>query len=161
MNLYELTDSYLKVLELIEAGEENLDDTLESINDTIEVKAENYAKIIRNLEGNVNMLKAEIERLNSRKKSIEGNVDRLKENLKQAMILTGKEKIKTGLFNITVANNPVALNVFDESKIPENFFTYETIKKMDKSAIKDLLKAGQVIEGAELTQGKGLRIKWK
>lgn len=159
MNLYELTDSYLKVLELIEAGEENLDDTLESINDTIEVKAENYAKIIRNLEGNVNMLKAEIERLNSRKKSIEGNIDRLKENLKQAMILTGKEKIKTGLFNITVANNPVALNVFDESKIPENFFTYETIKKMDKSAIKDLLKAGQVIEGAELTQGKGLRIK--
>lgn len=159
MNLYELTDSYLKVLELIEAGEENLDDTLESINDTIEVKAENYAKIIRNLEGNVNMLKAEIERLNSRKKSIEGNVDRLKENLKQSMILTGKEKIKTGLFNITVANNPVALNVFDESKIPENFFTYETIKKMDKSAIKDLLKAGQVIEGAELTQGKGLRIK--
>lgn len=159
MNLYELTDSYLKVLELIEAGEENLDDTLESINDTIEVKAENYAKIIRNLEGNVNMLKAEIERLNNRKKSIEGNVDRLKENLKQSMILTGKEKIKTGLFNITVANNPVALNVFDESKIPENFFTYETIKKMDKSAIKDLLKAGQVIEGAELTQGRGLRIK--
>lgn len=159
MNLYELTDSYLKVLELIEAGEENLEDTLESINDTIEVKAENYAKIIRNLEGNVNMLKAEIERLNSRKKSIEGNVDRLKENLKMAMIVTGKEKIKTGLFNITVANNPVALNVFDESKIPENFFTYETIKKMDKAAIKDLLKAGQVIEGAELTQGKGLRIK--
>lgn len=159
MNLYELTDSYLKVLELIEAGEENLDDTLESINDTIEVKAENYAKIIRNLEGNVNMLKAEIERLNSRKKSIEGNIDRLKENLKQAMILTGKEKIKTGLFNITVANNPVALNIFDESKIPENFFTYETIKKMDKSTIKFLLKAGQVIEGAELTQGKGLRIK--
>lgn len=159
MNLYELTDNYLKVLELIEAGEENLDDTLESINDTIEVKAENYAKIIRNLEGNVNMLKAEIERLNSRKKSIEGNIDRLKENLKQAMILTGKEKIKTGLFNITVANNPVALNVFDESKIPENFFTYETIKKMDKAKIKDLLKAGLVIEGAALIQGKGLRIK--
>ena len=154
-----LKENYLKVLELIEAGEENLEDTLESINDTIEVKAENYAKIIRNLEGNVNMLKAEVERLNSRKKSIEGNIDRLKENLKMAMILTGKEKIKTGLFNITVANNPVALNVFDESKIPENFFTYETIKKMDKSAIKDLLKAGQVIEGAELTQGRGLRIK--
>ena len=159
MNLYELKENYLKVLELIEAGEENLEDTLESINDTIEVKAENYAKIIRNLEGNVNMLKAEVERLNSRKKSIEGNVDRLKENLKMAMIVTGKEKIKTGLFNITVANNPVALNVFDENKIPENFFTYETIKKMDKAAIKDLLKAGQVIEGAELTQGRGLRIK--
>ena len=159
MNLYELKENYLKVLELIESGEENLEDTLESINDTIEVKAENYAKIIRNLEGNVNMLKAEVERLNSRKKSIEGNVDRLKENLKMAMIVTGKEKIKTGLFNITVANNPVALKVVDENKIPEIFFTYETIKKMDKATIKDLLKAGQIVEGAELTQGRGLRIK--
>ena len=159
MNLYELKENYLKVLELIEAGEENLEDTLESINDTIEVKAENYAKIIRNLEGNVNMLKAEVERLNSRKKSIEGNVDRLKENLKYAMIATDKLKIKTGLFNIIVANNPVALNILDEAKIPEKFITYETIKKIDKAAIKDLLKAGLVIEGAELTQGRGLRIK--
>lgn len=159
MNLYELKEAYLKVLDLIENGDEGLEDTLESINDTIEVKAENYAKIIKNLDGNVNMLKAEVERLSDRRKSIEGNIDRLKENLKYAMIATGKEKIKTDLFNITVANNPVALNVIDENKIPENFFTYETIKKMDKAAIKDLLKAGQVIEGAELTQGRGLRIK--
>ena len=159
MNLYELTDSYLKVLELIENGEEGLEDTLESINDTIEVKAENYAKIIRNLEGNVNMLKAEVERLNSRKKSIEGNVDRLKENLKMAMIVTGKEKIKTGLFNITVANNPVAVNVIDEKLIPEKYFKVEIIRKLDKLSLRDAIKNGEEIQGAELTQGKGLRIK--
>jgi len=159
MNLYELKENYLKVLELIEAGEENLEDTLESINDTIEVKAENYAKIIRNLEGNVNMLKAEVERLNSRKKSIEGNVDRLKENLKMAMIVTGKEKIKTGLFNITVANNPPAVRVYDEELIPEKYFNIETIKKLDKTAIKDVIKSGGVVAGADLTVGKGLRIK--
>jgi predicted SpoU family rRNA methylase len=159
MNLYELTDNYLKVLELIENGEEGLEDTLESINDTIEVKAENYAKIIRNLEGNVNMLKAEVERLNSRKKSIEGNVDRLKENLKMAMIVTGKEKIKTGLFNITVANNPVAVNVIDEKLIPEKYFKVEIIRKLDKISLRDAMKKGEEIQGAELMQGKGLRIK--
>lgn len=159
MNLYELTDNYLKVLELIENGEEGLEDTLESINDTIEVKAENYAKIIRNLEGNVNMLKAEVERLNSRKKSIEGNVDRLKENLKMAMIVTGKEKIKTGLFNITVANNPVTVNVIDEKLIPEKYFKVEIIRKLDKLSLKDAIKNGEEIQGAELKQGKGLRIK--
>ena len=47
MNLYELKEAYLKVLDLIENGDEGLEDTLESINDTIEVKAENYAKIIK------------------------------------------------------------------------------------------------------------------
>lgn len=159
MNLYELKENYLKVLELIEAGEENLEDTLESINDTIEVKAENYAKIIRNLEGNVNMLKAEVERLNSRKKSIEGNVDRLKENLKMAMIVTGKEKIKTGLFNITVANNPEAVNVIDETLIPDEFWKVETIKKLDKITLKRTMQHGIEVPGVGLTQGRGLRIK--
>lgn len=159
MNLYELTDSYLKVLELIENGEEGLEDTLESLNDTIELKADGYARIIRNLEANTTALKTEIDRLTDRKKSIENNIDRLKENLKNAMIETGKEKIKTDLFNISVANNPPAVHVIDEKKIPEEFYKVEIIKKLDKATIKDLLKAGQIVEGAELTVGKGLRIK--
>jgi hypothetical protein len=159
MNLYELTDSYLKVLELIENGEEGLEDTLESINDTIELKADGYARIIRNLEGNVTALKTEIDRLTDRKKSIENSIDRLKENLKQAMIQTGKEKIKTDLFSISVANNPVAVSVINEDLIPRTYFNVKEIVTLDKVRIKDLLKNGQVIAGVELTQGKGLRIK--
>lgn len=159
MNLYELTDSYLKVLELIENGEEGLEDTLESINDTIELKADGYARIIRNLEANAVALKVEIDRLTNRRRSIENSIDRLKENLKDAMIATGKEKIKTDLFNVTVANNPVAVNVIDEKLIPEEYFKVEIIRKLDKLSLRDAIKNGEEIQGAELTQGKGLRIK--
>jgi cell division protein FtsB len=159
MNLYELKESYLKVLELIEAGEEGLEDTLESINDTIEAKADGYAKVIRNLEGNITALKAEIDRMTDRKKSIENNIERLKENLKNAMIETGKEKIKTDLFNIKVADNPYAVNVIDETLIPEEYFKVEITRKLDKVTLKDDMKNGQIIKGAELTRGKGLRIK--
>ena len=159
MNLYELTDSYLKVLELIENGEEGLEDTLESINDTIELKADGYARIIRNLEANAVALKVEIDRLTNRRRSIENSIDRLKENLKNAMIATGKEKIKTDLFNVTVANNPVAVNVIDEKLIPEEYFKVEIIRKLDKLSLRDAIKSGEEIQGAELMQGKGLRIK--
>lgn len=159
MNLYELTDSYLKVLELIENGEEGLEDTLESINDTIELKADGYARIIRNLEANAVALKTEIDRLTNRKRSIENSIDRLKENLKNAMIATGKEKIKTDLFNITVVNNPVAVNVIDEKLIPEKYFKVEIIRKLDKLSLRDAIKNGEEIQGAKLMQGKGLRIK--
>ena len=161
MNLYELKENYLKVLELIEAGEEGLEDTLESINDAIEIKADGYARIIKNLEGSVTALKAEIDRMTDRKKSIENNIERLKENLKNAMIETGKEKIKTDLFNIKIADNPYAVNVIDETLIPEEYFKVEIIRKLDKVTLKDDMKNGQIIKGAELTQGKGLRIKWK
>jgi len=159
MNLYELKENYLKVLELIEAGEEGLEDTLESINDAIEIKADGYARIIKNLEGSVTALKAEIDRMTDRKKSIENNIERLKENLKNAMIETGKEKIKTDLFNIKVADNPYAVNVIDETLIPEEYFKVEIIRKLDKVTLKDDMKNGQIIKGAVLTQGKGLRIK--
>ena len=159
MNLYELKENYLKVLELIESGEEGLEDTLESINDAIEIKADGYARIIKNLEGSVTALKAEIDRMTDRKKSIENNIERLKENLKNAMIETGKEKIKTDLFNIKVADNPYAVNVIDETLIPEEYFKVEIIRKLDKVTLKDDMKNGQIIKGAELTQGKGLRIK--
>ena len=159
MNLYELTDNYLKVLELIENGEEGLEDTLESINDAIEVKADGYARIIRNLEANAVALKTEIDRLTNRRRSIENSIDRLKENLKNAMIATGKEKIKTDLFNVTVVNNPVAVNVIDEKLIPEEYFKVEIIRKLDKISLRDAMKKGEEIQGAELKQGKGLRIK--
>lgn len=159
MNLYELTDNYLKVLELIENGEEGLEDTLESINDAIEVKADGYARIIRNLEANAVALKTEIDRLTNRRKSIENSIDRLKENLKNAMIATGKEKIKTDLFNVTVVNNPVAVNVIDEKLIPEEYFKVEIIRKLDKISLRDAIKNGEEIQGAKLMQGKGLRIK--
>jgi prefoldin subunit 5 len=159
MNLYELTDSYLKVLELIENGEEGLEDTLESLNDTIELKADGYARIIRNLEANAVALKTEIDRLTNRRRSIENSIDRLKENLKNAMIATGKEKIKTDLFNVTVVNNPVAVNVIDEKLIPEKYFKVEIIRKLDKLSLRDAIKSGEEIQGAELMQGKGLRIK--
>ena len=159
MNLYELTDNYLKVLELIENGEEGLEDTLESLNDTIELKADGYARIIRNLEANAVALKTEIDRLTNRRRSIENSIDRLKENLKNAMIATGKEKIKTDLFNVTVVNNPVAVNVIDEKLIPEKYFKVEIIRKLDKLSLRDAIKSGEEIQGAKLMQGKGLRIK--
>lgn len=159
MNLYELKENYLKVLGLIEAGEEGLEDTLESINDTLELKAENYVKIIKMLEGNVKVLKDEIDRLNDRKQGFEKNIDKLKESLKLAMIETGKDKIKTDLFNITVANNPPAVTVKDEALIPKEYYLVKTTETLNKALLKDILKSGQTVNGVELTQGKGLRIK--
>ena len=60
MTLYELTGQFLEVNEMAENGEideETMQDTLESIECEIEVKAENYAKVIRNLESDMESLK--------------------------------------------------------------------------------------------------------
>ncbi|MDT6429866.1 siphovirus Gp157 family protein, partial [Enterococcus faecium] len=62
--LYQLSESYIKVLELAEQlDEEILRDTLDSINEAIEYKAENLAKIVKEVEGKAELIDSEIKRL--------------------------------------------------------------------------------------------------
>ena len=71
MRLYELTEQWDNVFYMMEDGETDeqvIFDTLEAIEGEIEYKADNYAKIIRNLQASVDVLKAEEERLYQRRK---------------------------------------------------------------------------------------------
>ena len=157
--LYDLTDNYQRVLEMAEQLDEaTLKDTLESIDEAIEDKAENTAKVIKELEGQVDVLAKEIQRLNERKTTLNNNVTRLKLYLQDEMEKVGKTKIKGDLFNIGIQNNPVAVYVTDEGKLPKVFFE-EQKPKLNKRLLKEELKSGSTISGAELRQTKGLRIR--
>ncbi|MCF1585202.1 siphovirus Gp157 family protein [Tetragenococcus koreensis] len=157
--LYELTDNYQQVLEIAEQLDpKTLKDTLDGINDAIDFKAENTAKVIKELEGNINTLTAEIQRLNERKTALNNNVRYLKEYLQNEMEKVGKTKIKGELFNVGIQNNPPSVRVEDERKIPRDYFTPQE-PKLDKTKLKDELKRGKEIEGAELRQTRGLRIR--
>ena len=62
MRLYELAEQWDAVFNMMEDGETDeqvIFDTLESIEGEIEDKADNYAKMIRNLQASVDVLKAE------------------------------------------------------------------------------------------------------
>lgn len=164
MTLYELSAEYLSILELAEdpdIPEEALADSLEALSMDIEDKADGYAKVIAQLNADAAALKAEIDRLTARKRTIERNVDRMKESLKTAMILTGKTKFKTELFSFNVQKNPVAV-VIDEQyieNIPEEYLIPQD-PKVDKQKLKDDLKAGRDLEGiAHLEQTVGVRIR--
>ena len=156
--LYELTEKYQHVLDLAEQLDaEVLKDTLDSIDDAIEVKAENTAKVVKELEGKVNAIDAEIKRLQERKSTLINNTKGIKGYLQTEMEKIGKTKIKGELFNIGIQNNPVSVNVLNESLIPERFFVPQSAN-LDKKALKEELKHGD-IPGAELIQTKGLRIR--
>lgn len=157
--LYELTDNYQQVLEIAEQLDpKTLKDTLDGINDAIDDKAENTAKVIKELEGNINTLTAEIQRLNERKTALNNNVRYLKEYLQNEMEKVGKTKIKGELFNVGIQNNPPSVRVEDERKIPRDYFN-EQEPKLDKTRLKNDLKSGAAIDGAELRQTRGVRVR--
>ena len=161
MTLYELTNEYQQLLLIAEDPDVDpqvLSDTLEGLTGEIEDKADNYARVIKQLDADTVALKAEIDRLSARKKTIENSIDRMKESLKQAMILCGKEKFKTSLFSFTVAKNPEKV-VLDSELIPEEYLVQQD-PKVNKTLLKEDLKAGKDLAGiAHLEQDESLRIK--
>lgn len=159
-SLYDLTQDFLEVQALIEDGGEGLQDTLESIDLAIEDKLENIGKVIRNLEGEAEMLKNEETRLADKRKSIELNKQRLKSYVEDQLTITGKDKVKTGLFTFAMQNNPKSVKVLDEKLLPRRLFI-EQKPKLDKKALKEELKriGKNSMPGVELVQSRSLRIR--
>ena len=158
--LYELTGQFRELLELVEQGEvdpEMLADTLEGLEGEIEIKADGYAKVIRELEGKTAVLKDEIDRLSKRKSVIENNIKNLKQALETAMRATGKTKFKTDLFSFNIQKNPPKLIIDKPEEIPEEYLIPQE-PKIDTKAIKEILKQ-QELPFARLEQSESLRIR--
>ena len=159
--MYELTADYMTVLNMATDGETPPDaiaDTLEAIGGEIEIKAENSAVIMQELNAEAEKLKNEIERLTTRKKSLETNVAAIKERIFDAMKTTGKEKFKTTLFSFSIGKNPAKLVIDDSEKIPRKYLIPQPAK-VDNAKLKEDLKAGKVCSYAHLEQGESLKIK--
>lgn len=160
MTLYELTGQFLEVNEMAENGEideETMQDTLESIECEIEVKAENYAKVIRNLESDIESLKKEEERLYERRKTIENNIKRIKKNLENCMIAVDKKKFKTDLFSFNIQKNAPSLVIDNKNSIPAEYLIQQE-PKVDTVNLKKYLKENKA-DFAHLEQSESLRIR--
>jgi len=164
MTLYELTNDYAELLLMAEDPDTDpqaFADTLKGIEGALEDKAENYAKVIRTLEGDAAACDAESKRLRNKKQTIENNIKRMKAALQYAMQTTGKTKFKTQLFSFGIRKNPASV-VIDAANVrdfPEQY-VIESEPVLDKKALKDALKAGEDMTGlCHLEQSESLSIR--
>lgn len=163
-SLYELTDAYTAVLDMLydlEVDEQTVMDTLEAISGEIEEKADNYAKLIKEIMSDAEKLKAEEERMYLRRKSLENRAARLKSTLQENLEFAGKTKFKTALFSFSIAANggKQPLTITDNlGDIPGKYLIPQP-PLPDKDAIRTLLETKEV-EWAHLEpRGKSLRIR--
>ena len=163
-SIYEITADYLELLDMAEDPEMDpqvFEDTLEAVGGELECKAESYAKVMRQLESDAAGLKAEIDRLTNRRRTIEANVDRMKRALTNCMYATGKTKFKTELFSFGIQKNPASLHIDCELKdIPKKYLIRQD-PKIDKVALKKAILEGTLRKKgvAHLEQTESLRIR--
>lgn len=156
--LFEMTAQANALYELLQAEEidqQTFNDTLEAIGTN--EKVESYCKVIKQLQSEVEMFKTEIDRLTARKKTMENGIDRMKNALLAFLQYSGQDKVKAGTFTVSTATTQ-AVNIIDESVIP-CVYLVEQPPKISKDAIKKALKNGEQVNGAELINNMGVRIR--
>lgn len=157
-SLYEMSEQAAALYELLqseEIDEQTYSDTLEGMGAVD--KCENYCKIIKQFQGDIEMYKTELTRLQNRKKTAENAIDRMKDTLVKFMTDSGQKKLDAGLFTVSTSTSR-AVNITDVSLIPSDFLIAQPAK-VDKENIKKALLAGQEITGAELQENTGVRIR--
>ena len=163
-NLYELSNDYIKLQELLEEGEldpEMLEEAMQYTKEELSIKFENYCKVIRNIENNIAGLKAEEYRMSARRKAMENNIKAMKTRMLDAMVTTDTKKIDGELFTISRQKNPasVVMDVNYIEDVPEKYLI-EQDPKIDKKKLAEDLKTGVELDGiAHLEQSEGIRVK--
>lgn len=169
--LYELTGQYQALLALMEDPDVDphiVEDSLEAVSGEIEIKADGYAKVRLELLSQRDALKAEIDRLTARVRTIDRNVDRLMESLKNGLIAAEKPKFKTELFSFSIQKNPPKVVIDDEDILHWKSnrlgdYIINPAPQLDKAKIKEGLKDHNesfFLEGfAHLEQSESLRIR--
>lgn len=165
--LFEIRDRYRQLLQFAEDGdvdEEIFEETLKSIEDEVELKAENYVRVIKELEvkkgslnGEIEVIQKEVDRRKAAVASIDNHIARMKADLSAAMIETDKRKFRTENFSFWMqATSEVVIT--DDAAIPMDFYTVPA-PKVSKTKIKEALDKGEKLSFAKLETHEGVRFR--
>lgn len=161
VKLYELEETYLKIRNLINNDDDELlNDTLDSINfsEDINNKLVGYGKITLDVKSDIETIKAEEKRLADRRKRLENKVANLEGRMLDAMELTDIKTIDDPLLTIKLRKNK-RVSVINAEQL-DNKYLVAQAPKISKIDIRNDLKAGVAVAGAELTEYTSLNIKW-
>lgn len=120
-----------------------------------EEKLENIGCYIKNLDAEAKALKGEEDALKKRRETIEKKSDRLKDYV--ASVLDGEKFESTKVvFSFRKSD---AVDIVDESLIPEEYMRTTIKTAPDKDAIKKAIKAGNEVRGAFLVDKNNMSVK--
>lgn len=163
MKLYELLQNFRNLQQVLEnAGEdENLKElvinSMKGLECDLSTKVENIVRLIKNLQAEVEALKAEEKRLARERKIRENKIENLQGYLFDTISGLEKREVKGGIFTVSVKKNPPKAIVEDLNAIPRQFIV--NTPSVDKKMLKEALKNGEKIEGAKLVQEESLKIR--
>ena len=169
MTLFEINEQLRVLLENLEPDEDGCisDEAMESIaqlNQAKDVKYEGMALKIKEWKVEAQALEDEAKRLKKRAEAVANKAERLKEylatNLREDEADKDPKEIKFNTTKVAISFRKSEKTVItDEEKIPVVFMKETVNVEPDKTAIKEAIKNGNVVEGAILQTNYNIQIK--
>lgn len=161
LSLYNITSAFPVIMEQEEMSP-NLKEELEKeLTALLHEKSQNIIGYMRNIELTIDAMKTEEKRISEQRKALENKIENFKSYVKECMETNGFQKIDTGLGSLTIAKNPMSVEIENEDEIPSEFKQEIVTTKIDKNAIKKHIKeTGEIMPGVIIVDDKtSLRIK--
>ena len=162
LSLFKISKEYKEKFDMLvdlsdQIDQETIKNTLESISTDVENKILNIAAFCKNLEREIEAMKEYEHSMKIRRERNEHRIKNMKSYMKSCMDYAGIKKVKGLEFNVSIRKNQSALQIIDESKVPDDLFIIK--KEPNKAKIKSLLKNGYSLNYAKLTNSESLIIK--
>ena len=160
-SLYQITSSFPALMENEEITEDIKEQIKQELHQLLENKSKNIIGYIRNTDLTIEAMKQEEKRIAELRKSLERKQENFKTYVKECMLQSNLDKVTTEIGVLSVAKNPISVEILNEEQVPNEFKTVVTEVKIDKKKIADNFKAtGEIPEGTKInTENKSLRIK--
>ena len=133
-----------------------------ALSEQFDAKADDYAALIRVCETRAEARRGEAEWMYALASSDEALASRLRESLLKAMSETGRTKVETPRFNLSIKRNGgmVPLKIVNDADIPVEFRVPKVTTVLDRDGIRRALESGIAVPGAELGE-RGFRLDLK
>jgi len=161
-NIYQIQSEYLTLVNSIIESEGELTPEIEqalAINkEELQAKGINYGFVVKSLESDIDIIDAEVKRLQGLKKVRTNAIERLKSTLKQAMELYEVTEIKSPIIKINFRKSE-SVEIVDEALLDASYMVEKVTHAPDKAAIKEAIKSGKDVQGAVIQVNQNIQIK--
>ena len=161
IKLHEIPAALAGMLDLIQVDEETGEiepATLESVQIASEEKIIATAMYIRRLDALNKATKETIQDLQERVSADSKRIEALKWLMTKAMDSLQYTEVKSPEVTLRFRKSS-SVEITDSESLPKQILRTKTVVEPDKTAIKNALKAGEKIQGAQLVESRNLQIK--
>ena len=154
-SLYNIANGFVALMNQDEITEIDVEKIENELTQLLETKSQSIVGYDRQIEANIEALKAEEERLHELRKRLEKKRESFYDYIKTCLEKMSKDKVETTIGTIRLKKCPASVEVTHEDLIPSEFKRIKQTEEVNKALIlQNFKETGEVPVGTNIVTNK-------